>query len=429
MLVKLIVVYMAASIHAEDTLFGPGLSRGAYRGAGYADPVYPSVPFSFGYDTVDEFGTKLFHKEDADASNSRTGSYGYTDANGLFRRVNYVADAGGFRATVDTNEPGTAPGQSADAVFNAKPVVSGLGARAPGTFGASAYGTAAAPTYRYGGKYGYAKNPYVPLGYGLVTQLTRGGVHSMKELALSQLIVVYMAASIHAETPLLGPRLSPGAYRGAGYADPVYPSVPFSFGYDTVDEFGTKLFHKEDADASNSRTGSYGYTDANGLFRRVNYVADAGGFRATVDTNEPGTAPGQSADAVFNAKPVVSGLSARVPGSFGASAYGTAAAPAYRYGGKYGYAKNPYVPLGYAREGVSSQENAEDEVYDPDKQRQRIKLSSRALLTTSLPQELNPLPASWADGLWCSMEESAPNRLHSGKAGKLENVKSPLVTT
>ncbi|KAG0416273.1 hypothetical protein HPB47_006565 [Ixodes persulcatus] len=156
MLVKVIVVYMAASIHAEDTLFGPGLSRGAYRGAGYADPVYPSVPFSFGYDTVDEFGTKLFHKEDADASNSRTGSYGYTDANGLFRRVNYVADAGGFRATVDTNEPGTAPGQSADAVFNAKPVVSGLGARAPGTFGASAYGTTAAPAYRYGGKYGYA---------------------------------------------------------------------------------------------------------------------------------------------------------------------------------------------------------------------------------------------------------------------------------
>ncbi|CAN7982771.1 unnamed protein product, partial [Ixodes pacificus] len=126
----------------------------------------PSVPFSFGYDTVDEFGTKLFHKEDSDARNSRTGSYGYTDANGLFRRVNYVADAGGFRASVDTNEPGTAPGQSADAVFNANPVVSGPGARAPGTVGASAYGTAATPGYGYGGKYGYAKKPYVRLGYG-----------------------------------------------------------------------------------------------------------------------------------------------------------------------------------------------------------------------------------------------------------------------
>ncbi|EEC11235.1 cuticular protein, putative [Ixodes scapularis] len=206
------------------------------------------------------------------------------------------------------------------------------------------------------------------------------------------------------------------------------PSVPFSFGYDMVDEFGTRLFHKEDADASNSRTGSYGYTDPSGLFRRVNYVADAGGFRATVETNEPGTAPGQSADAVFNANPVVSGQGLRAPGAFGASAYGTAAAPAYGYGGKYGYAKDPYVRLGYAREGVSSQDEAQDEVYYPDEQRQRIKQSSRALLMTSLPKESNPIPASRAGGLRCTMEESAPNLLHSGKAGELEDVKCPLVT-
>ncbi|KAH7963935.1 hypothetical protein HPB52_023822 [Rhipicephalus sanguineus] len=72
--------------------------------------------------TTDEFGTQLFHKEQGDASNAKTGAYGYRDANGLFRTVKYVADANGFRATVDTNEPGTAPGASADAVFNANPV-------------------------------------------------------------------------------------------------------------------------------------------------------------------------------------------------------------------------------------------------------------------------------------------------------------------
>ncbi|KAH7963937.1 hypothetical protein HPB52_023824 [Rhipicephalus sanguineus] len=77
---------------------------------------------SFGYDVTDEFGTKLFHKEQGDASNAKTGSYGYRDANGIFRTVKYVADANGFRATIDTNEPGTAPGASADAVFNANPV-------------------------------------------------------------------------------------------------------------------------------------------------------------------------------------------------------------------------------------------------------------------------------------------------------------------
>ncbi|KAH7966155.1 hypothetical protein HPB49_014063 [Dermacentor silvarum] len=88
----------------------------------------PPQPYSFGYDTTDEFGTQLFHKEQGDASNAKTGSYGYRDANGLFRTVKYVADANGFRATVDTNEPGTAPGASADAVFNANPVAAPAGA-------------------------------------------------------------------------------------------------------------------------------------------------------------------------------------------------------------------------------------------------------------------------------------------------------------
>ncbi|KAL1442504.1 hypothetical protein MTO96_030766 [Rhipicephalus appendiculatus] len=86
------------------------------------DPVYPPQPYSFGYDNVDEFGTQSYHKEQGDANNVKTGTYGYRDANGIFRRVSYVADANGFRATVDTNEPGTAPGSSADVVFNAKPI-------------------------------------------------------------------------------------------------------------------------------------------------------------------------------------------------------------------------------------------------------------------------------------------------------------------
>ncbi|CAN7982849.1 unnamed protein product, partial [Ixodes pacificus] len=315
----------------------------------------PSVPFSFGYDTVDEFGTRLFYKEDADASNSRTGSYGYTDPNGLFRRVNYVADAGGFRATVETNEPGTAPGQSADAVFNANPVVSGPGVRAPGAFGASAYGTAAGPAYGYAGKYGYGRDPYARAGYGQAAYGPTGfgpaGYGTAEYGAAGYGATGYGAAGY-----------GRAGYGAAGYGTTascdfpkpsLQPSVPFSFGYDTVDEFGTKLFHKENADASNSRTGSYGYTDPNGLFRRVNYVADAGGFRATVETNEPGTAPGQSADAVFNANPVVSGPGVRAPGAFGASAYGTAAGPAYGYAGKYGYGRNPYARAGYGQGGYS----------------------------------------------------------------------------
>lgn len=38
----------------------------------------------------------------------KTGSYGYTDSYGIYRQVDYIADKHGFRATIKTNEPGTA---------------------------------------------------------------------------------------------------------------------------------------------------------------------------------------------------------------------------------------------------------------------------------------------------------------------------------
>ncbi|KAH6937522.1 hypothetical protein HPB50_001322 [Hyalomma asiaticum] len=108
------------------------------------------------------------------------------------------------------------------------------------------------------------------------------------------------------------------------------PPQPYSFGYDTTDEFGTQLFHKEQGDANNAKTGSYGYRDANGIFRTVKYVADANGFRATIDTNEPGTAPGASADAVFNANPVAA--PAVAPGAGKGGRYAGAKPAAYTSG-------------------------------------------------------------------------------------------------
>ncbi|KAH6938680.1 hypothetical protein HPB50_011715 [Hyalomma asiaticum] len=138
----------------------------------------------------------------------------------------------------------------------------------------------------------------------------------------------------------------------------LWPPQPYSFGYDNVDEYGNRQFRTEQGDSNNAKTGSYGYRDVNGLYRRVNYVADANGFRATVDTNEPGTAPGASADAVFNAAPVVppvpSGAAQRgVPAVLGARAstpYNTG-----RYSGYGGYGYNPYAgaagAYGYAQQG------------------------------------------------------------------------------
>lgn len=77
----------------------------------------PASPYSFNHDTTDEFGTRITHEETGDENNHKVGSYSYTDPNGITRTVRYVADAGGFRATVETNEPGTKTSNPADAPF------------------------------------------------------------------------------------------------------------------------------------------------------------------------------------------------------------------------------------------------------------------------------------------------------------------------
>ncbi|KAL1448635.1 hypothetical protein MTO96_044023, partial [Rhipicephalus appendiculatus] len=113
---------------------------------------------------------------------------------------------------------------------------------------------------------------------------------------------------------------------------------PYSFGYDTTDEFGTRLFHNEQSDNKNAKTGTYGYRDVNGIFRTVSYVADADGFRATIDTNEPGTAPGASADAVFNANPVATPPTVPRPGGLTRPAY---TSPSYTRPLVPGFARSP----------------------------------------------------------------------------------------
>ncbi|XP_064455911.1 cuticle protein 10.9-like [Ornithodoros turicata] len=87
-----------------------------------AQENYPPQPYSFNFDSTDEFGTRLFQSESGDEGNRKTGSYGYVDASGVQRTVNYVADENGFRATVDTNEPGTKAESPADVQLNANPL-------------------------------------------------------------------------------------------------------------------------------------------------------------------------------------------------------------------------------------------------------------------------------------------------------------------
>lgn len=48
------------------------------------------MPFAWGYDINDGYGGAQYHKENGDEYGKRTGSYGYTDAYGIYRQVDYV---------------------------------------------------------------------------------------------------------------------------------------------------------------------------------------------------------------------------------------------------------------------------------------------------------------------------------------------------
>ncbi|KAM7302959.1 hypothetical protein ISCGN_018467 [Ixodes scapularis] len=83
--------------------------------------IFAPQPYTFGYETVDEHGNKQVRHEESDANNIKKGSYGFHDANGIYRHVKYVADEHGFRASIQTNEPGTASSYTAGALYNANP--------------------------------------------------------------------------------------------------------------------------------------------------------------------------------------------------------------------------------------------------------------------------------------------------------------------
>ncbi|XP_077552974.1 uncharacterized protein LOC144167658 [Haemaphysalis longicornis] len=84
------------------------------------EPVDPPHPYSFSYDFTNEFGTRLAQAESGDENNVKTGTYSYSEANGIYRTVNYIADKDGFRVTVDTNEPGTKSSAPADVIINSQ---------------------------------------------------------------------------------------------------------------------------------------------------------------------------------------------------------------------------------------------------------------------------------------------------------------------
>jgi len=73
--------------------------------------------YSFGYKIVDKHGAKQSREEHGDPW-TQVGRYSIQDVDGRQRYVSYVADKSGFRAKIDTNEPGTGNVDAANAIYN-----------------------------------------------------------------------------------------------------------------------------------------------------------------------------------------------------------------------------------------------------------------------------------------------------------------------
>ncbi|XP_054163236.1 adult-specific rigid cuticular protein 15.5-like [Oppia nitens] len=72
--------------------------------------------YAFGYN--EDHATGGTFRREQGAPGVQVGSYGLRDADGRVRVVNYVADAAGFRANVQSNEPGVEPKDPANVLIN-----------------------------------------------------------------------------------------------------------------------------------------------------------------------------------------------------------------------------------------------------------------------------------------------------------------------
>ncbi|RWS12715.1 cuticle protein 16.8-like protein, partial [Dinothrombium tinctorium] len=182
--------YQEGGYGAEESGYGAQDIGGGYGGGGgggrngykasYQEEQYKPQPYNFEYKVDDNYGNSHYQKEEGDDYGNKRGSYGYMDAYGVYREVQYVADENGFRATIKTNEPGTANANPADVMLQAEEPPAQVN---PGTGGkAAAYkadnyasGAQYKPQYQAAGDY----NGRASRGYG---QASRGynGMSSYK---------------------------------------------------------------------------------------------------------------------------------------------------------------------------------------------------------------------------------------------------------
>lgn len=104
---------------AAPPAYGATTSYGKTESYAKDEPYYPPQPYAFAYNIDDGYGNSNYRSEESDGKRVK-GTYGYLDANGVYRYVDYVADEYGFRPTIRTNEPGTDNQNPADTQITAQ---------------------------------------------------------------------------------------------------------------------------------------------------------------------------------------------------------------------------------------------------------------------------------------------------------------------
>ncbi|CAN8017478.1 unnamed protein product, partial [Ixodes persulcatus] len=209
-----------------------------------------SGSYNFGYAGTAGGG---FHTESGDSNGFKKGSYGLNSPDGQLRTVHYVADAGGFRANVQSNEPGVDSSKNPADVNFGSPAVPAV-APPQGPWTAHSSGPWAPPSNPRPGSFFYKTQVLGP------------------QQSFFNASIIFHSFQVHGN---------------------------YDFGYEEKHTSGGS-FRQESGDAYGRKYGSYGLTDADGRVRIVKYVADEHGFRATITTNEPGTAPSTPAGVAIN---------------------------------------------------------------------------------------------------------------------------------
>jgi hypothetical protein len=199
----LLVVAVVASVEAGGIGIGHGVGVVGVVNTGASavsrsDDGHGNYAFAYNEDHATG-GT--FRKEKG-GPGVQVGSYGLRDADGRVRVVNYVADALGYRASIQTNEPGVDPKQDPAAVS-----ING-GGYAVAPVAVAAPVIAAPVAVGYGG-YGYGGNGYAagPIAsYSVQTQ------HVAAPLAVG-----YAAGPIGYGAGPIGYAAGPIGYAGKGY--------------------------------------------------------------------------------------------------------------------------------------------------------------------------------------------------------------------